>query len=277
MLRWLWLGLPQPVRRRLSPLHGFAKSVEHAGQILALGPSVRERVRLVAIGSTLLVKAAVRRRGGYLYRVRIARGTEQWSFLVGEWSDLQVAREVFFDDQYHLPTNTTARVIVDAGANIGLSVLLFAHRFPDAAIHAVEPDRTSLRKLLRNVGHLPNVTVHPVAVGATDGWAGFREASAGWASSLSDDGEGHVVPVINLARFVREVADGRADILKLDVEGAEWAILRRTRLADCARIVLGELHRWRLRNGEVGHLRPGLDGLDVTYLGRPGDGPFIAI
>ena len=233
-------------------------------------------MRLIAISSALLLKAAVGRRGGNLYRMRIARGPETWTFSVGEWSDLQVAREVFFDGQYDLPANTKARVIVDAGANIGLSVLLFARRFPDATIHAVEPDRISLRKLIRNVGHLPNVTVHPVAVGATDGWAAFREASAGWESSLSDEGEGRMVRVRDLARFICEVADGRADILKLDVEGAEWEILRCIRLADCARVVLGELHRWTLRSGEAGDLSPGLDGLDVTYLERPGDGPFIA-
>lgn len=277
MVRRLWRSIPQPVRQGLSPLLDCARFVDHAYKILALAPSARERARLVVIGSALLAKAAVGRRGGHLYPVQIARGAEGWSFFVGEWSDLQVAREVFFNGQYDLPPNTTAHVIVDAGANIGLSALLFARRFPAAAIHAVEPDRTSLGKLRRNVGHLPNVTVHPVALGTKDGWAVFREASAGWASSFSDDGKGRVVPVRDLARFVREVADGRADVLKLDVEGAEWEILRCTRLADCARVVLGELHRWTLRDGEVGVLRPGLDGLDVTYLERPGDGPFIAV
>lgn len=274
VLRRLWLGLPQAVRHRLLPVRDFAKTVE---EILALSPSPRESARLIAIGSTLLVKAAVGRRDGHLYRVRLGRGQEEWNFFVGEWSDLQVAREVFFGGQYDLPPGPTPRVIVDAGANIGLSVLLFARRFPGAAIHAIEPDRLNLRKLRRNIGHLPNVTVHPVAVGATDGWAVFREATAGWASSLTDDGEGLVVPVRDLARFVRQVADGRADILKLDVEGAEWGILRCTRLANCARLVLGELHRWKLCNGEVGDISPGLDGLEVTYLGQPGDGPFIAM
>lgn len=272
----LWLGLPQPARHLLSPLRDFARLVGDAHRILALAPSAREYARLVAIGSALSVKAAVGRRDGRLFRVCIARGAENWDFFVGEWSDLQVAREVFFDGQYDLPPEITAHVIVDAGANIGLSVLLFARRFPDAAIHALEPDRTSLKKLIRNVGHLPNVTVHPIAVGAEDGSAGFREASAGWMSSFSEDGQGLAVTVRGLGRFIREVSDGRADILKLDVEGAEWAILRSIRLADYARIVLGELHRWMLRNGEAGEVAPGLDGLNVTYLERPGDGPFVA-
>lgn len=277
MLRRLWRGLPQPARRTLSPLHDLAKSAVHTYRILALAASGRERARLVAIGAALLLKRVGGRRGGHLYRVSIARSGEQFSFWVGEWSDLQVAREVFSDSQYELPPNTTADVIVDAGANIGLSVLLFARRFPDATIHAIEPDRTSVGKLLRNVGHLPHVTVHPFAVGATDGCSVFREATAGWASSLSDDGEGRIVAVRDLAQFVREVAGGHADVLKMDVEGAEWEILRCTRLADCARIVLGELHRWALADGEGGTLSPGLDRLDVTFLDRPGDGPFIAI
>ncbi|CAI5530024.1 unnamed protein product [Closterium sp. Naga37s-1] len=47
--------------------------------------------------------------------------------------------------------------ILDAGANIGLASLIFAIRFPDALIVAVEPARDNFALLQRNVKHLPQI------------------------------------------------------------------------------------------------------------------------
>ncbi|CAI5518630.1 unnamed protein product [Closterium sp. Naga37s-1] len=47
--------------------------------------------------------------------------------------------------------------ILDAGANIGLASLVFAMRFPDALIVAVEPARDNFALLQRNVAHLPQI------------------------------------------------------------------------------------------------------------------------
>ncbi|GJP66952.1 hypothetical protein CLOP_g23817 [Closterium sp. NIES-67] len=47
--------------------------------------------------------------------------------------------------------------ILDAGANIGLASLVFAMRFPDALIVALEPARDNFELLQRNVKHLPQI------------------------------------------------------------------------------------------------------------------------
>ncbi|CAI5505836.1 unnamed protein product [Closterium sp. Naga37s-1] len=47
--------------------------------------------------------------------------------------------------------------ILDAGANIGLASLVFAMRFPDALIVAVEPAPNNFALLQRNLKHLPQI------------------------------------------------------------------------------------------------------------------------
>src|SRR5205085_1277133 len=51
-------------------------------------------------------------------------------------TDLMTLREIFLARDYEesLPAATRARVVIDAGANIGLSAVFFAHRFPGARI-----------------------------------------------------------------------------------------------------------------------------------------------
>ena len=50
------------------------------------------------------------------------------------------------------------RVVVDAGANIGLSTVFFANKFPQAKIVAIEPEPSNFAMLRDNVAPYPNVT-----------------------------------------------------------------------------------------------------------------------
>jgi FkbM family methyltransferase len=203
---------------------------------------------------------------------------------VGEFTDLHVVREAFGDEIYGVPRDIRPRAILDLGANIGVSVLWFHRRYPEAEIHAVEPDRRSLAKLQRNIGHLPQVTVHHAAVAGEDGERTFYESRRGWSSSLTaeatDRGRATTVKAVTIPALLKErLGRDRVDILKMDVEGAEWEILPRLRLADLADVVAGELHPGLLGDdaAEREALRHGFGGLDVSYSRREGVGNFLAV
>ena len=49
-------------------------------------------------------------------------------------------------------------VIIDAGANVGLSAVFYANRFPNARIIAIEPEPSNYEMLKRNVVPYSNVT-----------------------------------------------------------------------------------------------------------------------
>src|SRR5215831_10475567 len=53
--------------------------------------------------------------------VSIRRGT----------TDLECLIKVFLYEEYLSPFEMSPRVIIDAGANIGMATLFFAHRYPD--------------------------------------------------------------------------------------------------------------------------------------------------
>jgi FkbM family methyltransferase len=197
---------------------------------------------------------------------------------VGEFNDLHVTREVFGDQVYDVAIESP-RVILDLGANIGASVLWFHRRWPRAEIHAVEPDRRSLDKLRRNAGHIEQVTVHELAVADRDGSAEFWEAERGWSSSLYGDGGTRTeVEVVTLPTLLGRIGVDQVDVLKLDVEGAEWWIFARLRLADLASVVTGEMHEGMFGQPEAerGLWRAGLAGFDLRFERREGSGHFTA-
>jgi FkbM family methyltransferase len=55
-------------------------------------------------------------------------------------------------------------VIIDAGANIGLSALFFANKYPDAKIFAIEPEETNYKLLELNTKPYNNVCLIKAAL-----------------------------------------------------------------------------------------------------------------
>lgn len=169
------------------------------------------------------------------------------SFLLRDYVDLCVAAEVFVDEVYALSDPGCPAVILDLGSHIGLSVLWFHARFPAAHIFAFEPDPASFKLLTRNTEALENVTVRNIAVGGAQRTAEFFSAEQSWLSSLLPSGSPERagvtrVEVQPLPKILADLDLERVDVLKLDVEGAEWEILEAVALDRVADVVLGELH-----------------------------------
>jgi FkbM family methyltransferase len=153
----------------------------------------------------------------------------------GRFSDVGVFHEVFHDELYVPPPPVAALLaalgraprIADAGGNVGLFGAWALARWPGAQITSYEPDPDNLAVLercaARNAGR-GRWDVVPAAVAPADGTAGFA-GGMGAISRLCDDGPAQVATVDILDRL-----DG-VDLLKLDTEGGEWAILADERLA----------------------------------------------
>ena len=121
------------------------------------------------------------------------------------------------------------RTVVDAGATVGAASVYFAHHHPDAAVHAVEPARAALDYLERNVAGLPNVRVHPVGLADADADAVlFHHPTDLGQSSLVDAGDdagSESVSVRAAGAWAAEAGIDAIDVLKIDVEGLEVAVL----------------------------------------------------
>jgi FkbM family methyltransferase len=76
-------------------------------------------------------------------------------------------RRAVADFVARLPQIGPGDICLDLGANVGVFTQEIAAR--GCEVHAYEPDPTAWEHLVANEGHLPNVTLHNCAVGATAG------------------------------------------------------------------------------------------------------------
>lgn len=165
---------------------------------------------------------------------------------VSDGSELLCLADILCFEQYRLPDGLDATTIVDLGSNVGASVLYFATRYPGARIIAVEPDPATFRKLQANVGSIPGVELRCLAVGGTDGETDFFPSPRTWESSFRPtplSGEPIRVRVVTLDTLLSEVGLDHVDLIKLDVEGAEYEILGSSQAwKTSVSTVIGELH-----------------------------------
>lgn len=63
-------------------------------------------------------------------------------------TDVDVVWQLFVhnDDEFLYDINWTPSTILDAGGNVGIATILFAHLFPEATIVVIEPVRTLVSK-----------------------------------------------------------------------------------------------------------------------------------
>ena len=150
-------------------------------------------------------------------------------------------------------------VVLDVGANIGLSALALAPLVPRGRILAVEPSpRTvaALRRTLALNGLEARVAVEGVAVGAAPGEAAFHAAAHSAGAHLMDPGTlgGDAlpqvrVPVETVDALVARHGLARLDFIKIDVEGFETEVLdgARASLARHRPLVFAEFNAWTLQ------------------------------
>jgi len=125
-------------------------------------------------------------------------------------------------------------VAFDVGAHIGEYTVLFGSAVGSGGcVHAFEPDLKVLPFLHDNVeiNHLTNVTVNGVAMADTKGSESFTPQTDATASSLTrfaklEQGRAVEVPTTTIDAYVEEARIEMLHALKIDVEGAEVAVLQ---------------------------------------------------
>ena len=132
-------------------------------------------------------------------------------------------------------------IIFDVGAYIGSIALKYAELFPDATIYAFEPFAQSFEKLEKNIkGKEHMILTYPIALGENDttGWLNVNaytptnsllpsdaKASSYWGENLLDTKNREKVDITTLDTFCRKKDIENIDILKLDTQGTEYAVL----------------------------------------------------
>ena len=170
----------------------------------------------------ILERSGLSRSGPRVYRLRDGSIVS----LRGGTTDSKVFDEVFIDRIYApfadaVPDDRRPSVLVDLGANIGLSALFLDRRFGFDRVIAVEPDFDNLEVLRRNLDDnlsAPCESIQAFA-GAERGFAKMLDAGYGaWGLRMGEASDSGIA-VLALTEIVPKVPGGV--LLKCDIEGAE--------------------------------------------------------
>ncbi len=145
---------------------------------------------------------------------------------------VDVFSEIFVRQDYFFECDSPTPLILDCGSNIGMSVLFFKRLYPASRIIAFEPDRQTFDVLQANVqnNHLADVELHNQAIYPTDGRIEFYSDPCHPGSlAMSTARErfpgrevaAQSVEAVRLSPFIQ----GEVDLLKMDIEGAEGAVM----------------------------------------------------
>jgi len=173
--------------------------------------------------------------------------------------------EVWLDDDYGLGTMTgSIRTVLDVGANVGLFSLWAWRHFPQARIHCYEPNPDIQTYLAANLRCLPDVTIWAEGVSERPGRARLDPVGSSRIVQTTADEAGEVV-MVDLSTAVERLG-GHVDLLKLDCEGAEWAIFQDAEAFMTVREIRMEYHLTEGRG--IGDLRATAHrlGFEITHL-----------
>lgn len=152
-------------------------------------------------------------------------------------SDIPTYEQVFINEDYDFLVETPPKVIVDAGANIGLASVYFANKYPGAMILAIEPGKDNFELLKRNVELYRNIIPIHSALWSKNETLQLVDPGLGHWGFMTEEinisGKplgtfSHTVKAMTLGKIIAEYQLDKIDILKIDIEGAEKEVFEDT-------------------------------------------------
>lgn len=200
-------------------------------------------------------------------------------------SDIRVFKQIFVDNEYDsLNLPETANTIVDLGANIGLSALFFLKKYPNAHIIAVEPDTVNFEFMKKNLEDYSNhVALLQAAIWPSDGEVSLVEhdesneglGAWGYRTETLTEGAEASVSAISIPTLMNQFSMDFIDILKVDIEGAEYELFEKDYESwlDKVGLIIIETHD-RFKPNSEAMVRNALNGR-FTELPQKGENLFF--
>jgi FkbM family methyltransferase len=143
--------------------------------------------------------------------------------------DVTTLFQVFYANEYDVDLKKPPGFIIDCGANIGLSALFFANKYPGATIVAVEPDKGNFIYLQKNTKFFQNVICINKAVWPHHVWMEIKDMGTGnWSlqTFVTNTPSERAIESITIDEIISEFKKDSIDIIKIDIEGAEKELFK---------------------------------------------------
>ncbi|MFM8591734.1 MAG: FkbM family methyltransferase [Sphingomonadales bacterium] len=205
---------------------------------------LKTMIRLLGMADGLLFywKTKTRKFG----KIRARRWNTSF-FLRPNTTDFSTYQHVFENKQYDIKIPFSPTTIIDGGANIGLSSIYFAIRFPTTSIFAIEPDQQNFYLLEACTKPFKNIKCLQGAIWPKTGYVQIIDEEADknsfqvkWTEQIEEKS----IPAISMGSLLKKYNLPTLDIVKLDVEGAEKEIFSANvdEWLPFTRILIIELH-----------------------------------
>jgi FkbM family methyltransferase len=139
-------------------------------------------------------------------------------------TDVTTLFQIFFVGEYNVSLKGSPDFIIDCGANIGLSAVFFANKYPKAKIFAIEPDKNNFKFLKQNTSLFKNVICINKAIWSHSSKMDIVDTNTGnWGLQTVEalfENE-NTVEGVSIDIIMAEYKIERIDLLKIDIEGAE--------------------------------------------------------
>ena len=144
-------------------------------------------------------------------------------------SDVVLLLGVFLHRDCHLELCPHPALILDLGANIGLTATAFAVQFPEARIIAVEPDDSNMRLCESNTRAHKATSCLQRIVGHHPGWGQVTNPDAISMSkqfAATKEGAPLAIQISTIDELLDEYPSRGPVLVKMDIEGSEIEIFR---------------------------------------------------
>lgn len=187
--------------------------------------------------------------------------------------------EIFLSETYRTEIENPSPRILDCGANCGVTTAYFKILYPLSSIVCFEPNPTSFELLQNNVlnNRWANVELVQAACGSENGSITFHQDNSNSliSSTFAERSNGNAFEV-KTVRLSDWIGSG-VDLLKLDIEGAEHAVLHE--LADSGsltkikRMAIEYHHRMESPKCHLASFLKLLEDHNFTYAILAGEAP----
>jgi len=177
-----------------------------------------------------------------LFKVKI-RGYPHPIFLRWKSSDRLVLEQILYRNESHAIELNSPKQIIDIGANIGLSSVLYSSLYPGANIVAVEPAIDNVVLLRENTKCYNNITVVDKCIWFKDCDLLLENPKGeAYAYQFSDSTdtevnvEAHLTKAITIQSLLNNFNIETIDLMKIDIEGAEYELFSKGDNSWCQRV-----------------------------------------
>jgi FkbM family methyltransferase len=114
--------------------------------------------------------------------------------------------------------------IVDAGSNVGYSVLRFMSDYPAAKIVAIEPAKTNLAQIEKNCRHYANISVEEAALWSHKTKIRIKSLDVDDNAFQVEEDNSADIQALSIDDVMQRHDIPHIDILKIDIEGSEKTV-----------------------------------------------------